>query len=522
MKSKLLIFIFALTASNLSRSAEECAHSERIIGEIFITVKPPHKFIEENFGSSWLNFMYKPTKQSTIKKYLTFKQGDVVNIDNIEETIRKLRRARFIWDLSYELIQNTHCTFDIIITIYDTFPFRPKLSFSQKNGASKSTIGISNSNLLGSGTRLQFEFKQEKLRDQKILKYNNPNFSEEHYLFSAAYSDNTDGKELFFRFGNPFYTLDSESSFDMSLNQFSGLLQLYNNSTVQFLTDYSTEESALIFGIGKGEGYGFSRSRLFLYSSHDKGTYLNLPLRDRNLISIGTRYELFDTNFIEVQNIRSMTKFEDYNQGLMLSFDIAAAYDQVSNIWGTNVGFKLTKNSVFNDRTLLLSSASYRTQEFGNHLDSSRLAGSFELNHFLSNFQQSWNVKLQFDTFSNPTPENLIMMDDEFSIRGFPFGYRLGDSMASINIEKRWFNVARFFDSFDVAAVVFFDAGIISIDNSDVSNQQQTSLKSFGLGFRISPTKLAKNAIIHIDLAFPEANDLDQNYQFNIFAKSHF
>ncbi len=522
MNTRSLLFLFGSTLSATALAAEQCANESRTIREISTLVKQPHRIVEEYLDSPWLNFMYQPTRMSTVDKYLVFKVGETVDLDKIKESIRKLRSAKFIWDSSYEITQNQDCTSDINITIYDTFPFKPKLSFSQRSGTTKSSIGVANTNLFGTGTRLQFEFKQAKLRDQKVLKYDNPNFGDEHYLFSGVYSDNSDGKESFLRFAKPFHNLDTESYYDLITDRFSGDLQLYNNTEIQFLTDYQIEKSSFTYGRSNGNFGGFERSRLFAYLAQDKGRYTDLINRHRNIMSIGAQLEVFDTDYLEIQNIRNMSKFEDYNQGLSISVKLGVGYDRISQQWGPDIGLAFTKNTVLDDHTLLLAEGALRIQESGNHLDETRLDGRIEWNRFSRNFQQSWNIKFNLDLLSNPRPENYIIMDETFTVRGFPFGYRLSDKTVSLNIEKRWFNMARFFDLFDIAGIAFADIGRVSIKDSDVSIRQQESIGSMGLGFRISPTKLSNNTVIHVDLAFPTADDLEQNYQLNIFAKGHF
>ena len=175
--------------------------------------------------------------------------------------------------------------------------------------------------------------------------------------------------------------------------------------------------------------YGFGYSRGYLYVEQDKASFLEISEQDRDILSVGARYELFDDNFIEVQNIRNMTKNEDYNQGLMITLGFAANYEQITKKWGQSFNIEFSKNTFFNEFTLLLASANFETRKIDHHLDESRITTAFELNSFSTNFQQSWNVKFKYESFSNPTPEHLLIMDEEFTIRGYPFGYRLSDTV---------------------------------------------------------------------------------------------
>jgi len=500
-----------------------CDAKSPIIEAIDIIVIPPHQLIEDNLDSPWLRFMYQPTRASTVQKYLTFSKGDRVNLTKIEESLRKLRETRFIWGANYEMVTDSACRKTVVITVHDSFPFKPKFSYSRRSSTTKSSLGVANTNLFGSGNRLQFEYKQEKLRDQKLINYDNPNFGDEHYAFNLAYSDNSDGKESVIRFAKPFYELDSNRYFDLSRSIFQGDLQLYNNSVIAFLSPYKTTDYFATYGFGRQQHFGFERAREYIYSRRESSYYQDLSEANRDIYSIGIKYELFDTGYIKTRNVQNMTQIEDYSEGTSYAFELGTAYDNISGSWGGTFAMGHQQNILFNDHVLLLAQTQFNGRSFGNFLNENTFSGKYQLNWFSDDFQQSWNVKLAFDIRNNPRPENYILMDEEFNIRGFPYGYRLADSVITLNLEKRWFNLAHYFDLFDIAAVSFVDAGVVSVARSEVIDERKSAIQSVGVGIRISPTKLANDTVIHVDFAKP-ISDVDdhQSYQLNIYAKRYF
>ena len=526
MKFQFIILFYFLSSllCSLDANAEnddDCEINNAIITKINYIVKAPHQLIEKN-ESSWLKIFYTPTKQETIEQYLTFKLGSKVNIKKIKETIRKLRAAKFIWDSTYQLTIKNDCTASINITVHDTFPFRPKLAFTRKNGANSTSFGLINKNLFGSGTSLQIEVKNNKLREEKIIEYINPNFAKRHYFFKGLYSDNSDGKQIQFRFAKPFHHLDSTASFDSYVNLYDSNLELYNNTEIAFQSNYSKDTTSLSYAFLTKSLLHYERSRISFNIKDEQAEYDSLALMDRHLVEFSASLELFDTDFIEVKNIRNMNQFEDYNQGVNLAFSFGAIYDQLNENWSPKLSASLSKTTVYNPYTVLITEINYSHKSFSNYLNQSKISSHFEYNYFDEDYQQSWNAKIKYKKLQNPNPENFISMDEEFPIRGFPYGYRLGDSMIALNIEKRWFNLANIFEIFNVAAVAFYDIGQISLENSDIFSKQKTTLQSAGVGLRISPSKFSKNIVVHIDLAFPQGNDIDDNYQLNIFGLRHF
>jgi len=341
-------------------------------------------------------------------------------------------------------------------------------------------------------------------------------------MFGALYSNNTDGKETQLFLEKPFHELDSSDSFKIDAHSFQGDLILFNDTSETFLTVYSSDQLELMYGVSMQENLSFSRSRLYGYTLKDSTSYIETPQLDRNLTSVGVRYELFDTDYVGVRNIRNMSKVEDYNQGMSLFLDVGLSYDKISQSWSDFIDFTYQQNFVFSEHSLLMTEIELRRQFLNRNSMESYVSGLFQWNHFSENFDQSWNVKLKIEALNNPRLENHIIMDEEFDVRGFPYGYLLGDTYSSINFEKRWFNIAKYFDVFNVAAVGFYDVGVISIKDSFIVNNKREVLQSVGLGLRISPTKLSNNTVIHIDLAFPISHSNELSYQLNIFAKSYF
>jgi len=520
---KHFISIVLLLAPFLVQSEQTCSNQQWHISGIDYQVKQPHQIITDYMEKPWFSFIYQPTKVSTINKYLTFKVGDPLDLERVSESIRKLRGQKFIWDAQYEVIKLAHCQVKIRVTVHDTFPFKPKISLSRRSGANKSSIGITHTNLFGSGSKLQFDFKQGKLRSQKVLQYVNPNFADNHYFFSGLYSDNSDGKESNLIIRMPFNEFDSPLQYGLSYEDFQGDLSIYNQARVDQLIPYQKTDNRLEFATGSSGEFGMQQKRLYWTVTQDNTRYQGFNQLDRDVVAIGGRYQLYDVNYIEVKNIRNMAKTEDYNQGATISVSAAYLHDRISKENGELIGFNYNQNFLFDEWTLLQTSLSYEKQLFNNHLAEQQTKGRLQFNTFDKTYSTSWNFKVQFEFNKTPKLENYILMDEEFSIRGFPYGYRLGDSYASLNIEKRWFNLAHYLGVIDIAMIAFYDAGFISVKDSVISSYDKESLQSAGIGLRISPTKLTHNTVIHIDLAYPiNEKNLDQNYQLNIFGVGYF
>lgn len=507
-----------LQASELT----QCLGNEKKVSEISITVHPPHQLIGQYLISPWTDIIYQPTNHSTIFQYLTFDKNDTFNEEEVKESVRNLRSAKFIWDANYKVTTLSHCSNKIHINVYDSLPFKPKLSLSKRSGETKSTIGITTNNLFGTGQRLELFRKSSKLRSQNILRYYNYNIGDTDLTLDIFYSNNSDGKESKLVFGKPFYELDSKKSFLFNAENFKGDLKLFDLKKEIHLGKIDTANYLFKYAIGNGSEYNYDISRNILLIGNNRTNYTQLKQFNRDIYSLGYAYELIDRNFVELRNIRSIAKTEDYNTGSHLTLGFSALYDKISKDFGINISMAHQKTTLFDEYRSIKTDINFQGSYFSSTLDEYQLLTNVQYNHFSEKFNQSWNVKLSFDHRNNPKPENHIIMDEEFGIRGFSYGHALGNSALKLNVEKRWLNRGRYFDVLEVASVVFFDSAVIQLDNSQFSKKATETIQSIGAGLRISPTSLSNGTVLHMDIAFPINSNTEKTYELSFHAKRHF
>ena len=94
--------------------------------------------------------LHSRTRTATVRKLLQFGEGDTVDTLRITESMRRLRRTRFLADAGLLIARCTDRTgVSITIVTHDSWSARPTLKLS--GGTAASMIGVEERNLLGSG-----------------------------------------------------------------------------------------------------------------------------------------------------------------------------------------------------------------------------------------------------------------------------------------------------------------------------------------------------------------------------------
>jgi hypothetical protein len=102
------------------------------------------------------NWMHITTKEGVIRERLPFKEGDLLNEEDLLEAERIIRSQAYIRDVKITFKES--CDINepakIEIQTWDNWSLIPTFSFGRKGGENKLSIGVKEDNVLGSGVRL--------------------------------------------------------------------------------------------------------------------------------------------------------------------------------------------------------------------------------------------------------------------------------------------------------------------------------------------------------------------------------
>lgn len=199
------------------------------------------------------------TRADVIEAQLLFEPGDEFSIQKIKESERLIRTNRYIQDASIEPILTESGSVDINVTTSEVWTLMPKLNVSRSGGENKSSIGIKEMNLLGTGIAVEVQFKSDVDRDSTSVRFIDRNIGHSRYAISTRLADNSDGHHRYLQFGKPFYSLDSRDAKGISALDSDQIDSFYDRG--EQIADYrhQARQFDLLTGWSKGLRNGWTK-----------------------------------------------------------------------------------------------------------------------------------------------------------------------------------------------------------------------------------------------------------------------
>jgi hypothetical protein len=495
-------------------------------GNIFDLTRPD----ENKFLYRLANKAHITTRDSVIAQQLLFEEGEVLTKNALEESERILRSNRYIQDARIETIQRDDGMVDVEVHTSDVWTLVPKFSWSRSGGKNKAAIGLKESNLLGTGMSVEASYKSDVDRSGSIFKFSDEHLFDSWYSFSAAYAYNSDGHTRFLDLRKPFYSLDSEDAWGVTLLDDDRIDSLYDQGDV--VGQYEHEEDAfeLFRGWSKGLQDGWTKRYLagvatenHRFSESVDGLPEIFPLpEDRTFNYPFVGIEFLQNRFEKTKNLDQVNRTEDRFLGTRLSARLGYASTGLGssqNAWMFNVAAQKGFGSPSSNMLIVNSNVSGRKEQDGiQNLTVSALASYYRRQSDKRLFYASVGGTIGH----NLDIDNQLMLGGDTGLRGYPLRYRSGDKIALLTLEQRYFTDWYPFRLFRVGGAVFFDMGKTWAGPYQSANENEV-LKDVGFGLRLGNMRSGEGRVAHIDIAFPlDGDERIKNVQFLVQTRKSF
>ena len=469
------------------------------------------------------------TRESTIRDQLLFREGDVFDLRQLEESERILRNNKYLFDATIEPTANMDGTVDLNITTRDVWSLTPELAFSRSGGENEWDFGFEESNLFGTGQRVLLVHSESVDRDANTFEYSNPQIGNSWVGTTFRFADASDGQTGFFSMAKPFHELDARTS---------GGVAVFNDDKVESLyvlgdraAQYRQEREfvSAFGGVSAGLRNGWVRrwTAGVVYDDVDFSAPLQpeLPVAlpdDRKLVYPFIGFDIFEDRYEKTSNFNQMERSEDFFFGRRFAGTIGwsetgfgADRDALIYAITASRGFGSLDN-----RALLVAADLRGRIESG---DTANATSSIDLRYY---WRQS-DKKLFFARIDGTYGHDIdldmpIEIGGDTGLRGYPLRYQSGDSRILISMEQRYFTDWYPFRLFRVGAAVFADTGRTWGDDP-LGGENLGWLTDVGFGLRLAPTRIGTDKVFHLDVAFPlDGDDSIDEVQILIEAKRSF
>ena len=493
-------------------SFAELQDAGAVVGEIRVdtlNIFDPDDPKESNVFFRIANKLHIRTRPGVIRRMLLFKSGEPVSVRLIEETERLLRSNRYLYDVSIRPVAYHDGVVDVEVKTRDTWSLLPGLGYGRAGGANSGGIGLTEENLLGTGTSLGVSRSSNVDRSGTEFQ-----ISQSHAFggwTSIAYSHATlsDGENQTFNLARPFYALDTRWAAGLSLMKDDRIDSVYNSGVIAGQYRHRKDSAETYAGWSEGLIDGWTR-RYSIGLTYQDDIYAiepdlapppELP-SDQTLVAPFFRYEVIEDGYREFKNRDQIERPEYFAMGFQSSVQLGRsliALGSSREVWlysgKVSDGFELRSNQT------LLMSGSLSGQYGPGGGEHNLYSGS--VRYYAPHTQRAlFFATVSADVVRNPDISDLLTLGGDNGLRGYPLRYQTGDRRALLTLEERVYSDWFPFRLFRVGGAVFFDVGRAwGGDNQNTVNPGW--LSDVGFGLRILNSRTAFGNVWHADVAFP-------------------
>ena len=470
------------------------------------------------------NNLHWQTRVTTIKQQLLFQPGQKYNQHLINETERKLRSRNYLHAVSIYADKICDNKVIVVVNTSDNWTLTPSISYGRSGGINRSSIEISESNLLGLGKSIKFKSESDEDRDSQYIQYNDDNLLGSQYKLAVKTAENSDGYFDSITVGKPFFQLGSTESILLDTFRLKKQIAIYDNGIITDITGQETKGINLRYGWSSGIQNG-QVIRYKLGWSLTDNTYFNVTDYPDSLLPEEKKlrfpyfgFEYQEDRYIQRENFNVMGVIEDVSIGNLLSAQIGL----LNKSWGSSHdGYKISANysSGFDINAITLGFIQLGlNSEVNQHAeDFNSLSFNWRLLHYQDS-NHSYFLKAEYLVADNLLPNDQYVIGGDSGLRGYPIRFQTGHTKALLSVEKR-----SYFNWYPWKLVKFGVAIFADIGSAWEKNESANIISDVGIGIRLVSTRQSDSKVLHIDFAYPlDEQDKVDGFQLLLKAKSQF
>lgn len=513
-------------------SAQELEASGAIIGRIifakqnvFDTSVPSENNALYRLANRW----HIVTRDSTIKKQLLFRSGDRFSRRLLEESERILRQNSYLYDAKIMPVRYEDGVVDVRVWTRDLWTLLPGFSISRSGGENRTSVELSESNLVGLGVKVRLRYEDDVDRSATSFQYFDRNFRQTWWTAFLDFADASDGSTAHVIFSRPFYALDTRWSAGTTVFADEKEVSLYDLGVEAAEYNAETETHSAFWGWSAGlkQGWVTRWTTGIVYDDREfsavpNGQLPSLVPEDRRLVYPFLGYELLEDDFEKASNRDQIERTEDFFMGARITARLGWASESFGSDRDALVySMSATKSFGSIQREALFFSSSLSGRFEGGDSVNTRFDVSARFYNRITDkrlvfltLEGTWGNDLDIDS--------LVELGGDTGLRGYPLRYQTGESKLLVTAEQRYFTDWYPFRLFRVGGAIFADVGRTWGENP-VGGAPVGWLKDIGVGLRLGSTRSTGRDVVHIDIAFPLDGDPSiDDVQFLLESKRSF
>lgn len=453
----------------------------------------------------WANAIHYVTEPHIIAEQVLFTANMPVNSSLLAESERILRERKYVGDAKIRVLQDCDNTVDLEVVTREVWTLSPDITYKAAGGHSTTGIGVSDSNILGSGQSLAFKVKKDQERNSALLAFKNPNIRGSRIEINAEYAKNSDGHHYYLQTGLPFFALENKRAWNFNYESTSEVLTQYQFGEQVSQLQHNTRNTDIQYGFSTGrQGASIKRFSFGLHvEEHQYQNIFALPAPTALGLNLDLRYpftqfEAIEDSYVEGYNIGQIKRTEDLHIGHHLRVIVGFAPGSDNSLI---VKGEYTDTLLYRPKLLLQVATNWdgrRDQHSGSWQDT---VMHLELN--LNRGQtdrRSLFLSLSANHSINLNNGRQVDLGGSSGLRGFDNHFLNGNTALKFTAEERVFTDYHFLQLVRLGFAVFYDAGRVFGNSNPL---MQNIYQNIGVGLRLAPSRSESGQIVHLDLAYP-------------------
>ncbi len=457
------------------------------------------------------NALHAVTRETTIRRFLLFEEGDAYDPAILAETERNLRALGLFRSVSIVAGEPRDGVVDVDVFTQDALTLRVNLSAGSGGGATHGGVALGEKNFLGTATEVGLAYAKDPDRSYRSVEVLRPNFILPFTTAHVLYATNSDGSQRVLELNRPFYSIAAPWSAQVGVSDIRRDEFLYAEGGAVRST-YSADHFRLLAAYGvalKTEDGDASRLTLGFDWREDRFDAIEgqAPLpENRNFRYVFVQYETLHADFLKWNYVNHDERYEDIGIGprLVLRLGVSPKAFGVPETTGL-AGVEVDAGTRIGPAGFLQGRAAWEAR-VGHRLENSLFSANLLYVHrFETSPRQTFLAQVAGLRGWNVDRDHQIFADAGAGLRAYRLRAFEGDRRVILNVEHRVFSGWQFFGLVSPALAVFFDAGLVG---GPARPMRLSEIKmDAGVGLRFAMSWAPVMNVFRIDAAYAFQRD---------------
>lgn len=477
-----------------------------------VTVRTLDVFTSAEAALAWpyrvADAVHVKTRESTVRRFLLFHEGDVYDPERLAETERNLRALRFIRTASVAAGPVHDGVVDVTVTTQDTWTTEPSIGLGRRGGITTFGASLVERNLLGTGRDLELRYEEGAVRTERSLSFTDPNLFGPYRSGWLLHSENSDGRTDRGGIRRPFSSVSTGRAGAISWDVSRRRERIYGGGAVlsEYLRLHRSYRGQIGFALRRTSTSARRLSAGFLWQEDlfrplpDPGGGL-LP-EDRRHHYLFLQGEAVANDVVKLDYVDHDSRYQDFNlaPGLSVLLGFSPALADAPRATGL-VSCEASVGTRLGPGTLLLGHLTFRSRIADLRANALFRGEARFIHRFGTAVPETLVGRVILSRGWDLDRDMQLFADGETGLRGYRLWAYEGDSSVIVNLEHRIFSGRELLQLVSPGVEIFVDAGSAAPGGSA---WELEGLKGdVGLGISLALPRASVHDLLRIDAAWP-------------------